>query len=315
MAIMRKWGGDHINKSLKQIDSNAWLIGDIVLHRSPFPSETATWNDDGDNSSYTLMEAPTPLPSATTPPDSPYIKLIYEAGDASAVWSIGNNALCKVRYIEEGVTPESVTLDFVRDQRPSFEVPKVLHHAFGNDRSYLFLQRVPGRTLDAAWPTLNEYWRRHYVNSVVNVCKEMAQWKGHVFGGVDGKNIPERYLLKPRALEDFSSAHLQAICEAMGMDCLNLVFNHADLGPTNIIVENKPNSGKLGIIDFEIAGYFPRCWIRTKFRISSGMDLSRSVTDDPFWWRREVQKALGANGFDDVRKAWEEWRGYQPSQT
>jgi hypothetical protein len=42
----------------------------------------------------------------------------------------------------------------------------------------------------------------------------------------------------------------------MGMDCLNLIFNYADLGPMNIIVENKPNSGKLGVIDFEIAGYF-----------------------------------------------------------
>ena len=42
------------------------------------------------------------------------------------------------------------------------------------------------------------------------------------------------------------------------MDCLNFVFNHADLGPTNIIVENKLNSRKVGIIDFEIAGYFPQ---------------------------------------------------------
>ena len=85
MAVVRKWGEDHINKSLKQIDSNAWLIGGLVLHRSPCASEKATWNDEGDNSSYTLTEAPTPLPSATTPPDSPYIKLVYEAGDASAV--------------------------------------------------------------------------------------------------------------------------------------------------------------------------------------------------------------------------------------
>lgn len=313
MAVVRKWGEDHINKSLKQIDSDTWLIGGLVLHRSPCPSDAATWNDDGDNSSYTLTGVPTPLPSATTPPDSPYIKLVYEAGDASAVWSIGNNALCKVRYIEEGVTPESVTINFVRDRQPSFETPKVLHHAFANDRSYLFLQKVPGRTLDAAWPSLNEYWRRHYVKAVVNVCREMAEWKGHVFGGVDGQNIPERYLLKPSAPEDFSSANLQAACEAMGMDCLNFVFNHADLGPPNIIVEDEPNSGKVGIIDFEIAGYFPRSWIRTKFRISSGMDLSRSVADDPYWWRVEVQKALGANGFDDVRKAWEEWRGYKPS--
>jgi predicted unusual protein kinase regulating ubiquinone biosynthesis (AarF/ABC1/UbiB family) len=69
----------------------------------------------------------------------------------------------------------------------------------------------------------------------------------------------------------------------MGMDCLNFVFNHTDLRPTNIIVENKPNSKKVGIIDFEIAGYFPQSWIKTKFRISSGMDLSRSAADDPYW--------------------------------
>jgi len=140
----------------------------------------------------------------------------------------------------------------------------------------------------------------------------MAEWKGHVFDGVDGKNIPERYLLKPRALEGFSSANMQAACVAMGMDCSNIVFNHADLGPTNIIVEVKPYSGKVGIIHFEIVGYFPRSWIRTKFRISSGMDVSCSIANDPYWWRVEVQKALGANGFDDVRKAWEEWRGYNP---
>src|SRR6266536_2105638 len=113
MVVVRKWGENHINKSLKQIDSNCWLIGHLVLHRSPSPSDAATWNDDGDNSSYTLTDAPTPLLAATTPVDSPYIKLVHEAGDASAVWSIGKNALCKVRYIEEGVTPESVTLKFV----------------------------------------------------------------------------------------------------------------------------------------------------------------------------------------------------------
>jgi len=281
MAIVRKWGGDHINKSLKQIDSDTWLIGGLVLHRSPCPSDTATWNDDGDNSSYTLTGAPTPLPSATTP-DSPYIKLVYKAGNTSAVWSIGNNTLYKVRYIEEGVTPESVTLNFVRAQQPSFETPKVLYYAFGNDRSYLFLHRVPGRTLDAAWPSLNKDWRRHYIKAVVNVCKEIAEWKWHVFGGIDGQNIPERYLLKPSAPEDFSSANLQAAYKTMGMDCLNFVFGHANLGPPNIIIEDEPNSGKVGIINFEVTGYFPRSWIRTKFRISSRMDLSPSVADDPY---------------------------------
>lgn len=94
----------------------------------------------------------------------------------------------------------------------------------------------------------------------------------------------------------------------IGMDCSSFCFYHADLGPTNIIVEDKPNSGEVGIIDFEISGYFPRGWIRTKFRISSGMDLSASATNNQTWWRAEVQKALGANGFEDYSQAWIEWR-------
>ena len=146
------------------------------------------------------------------------------------------------------------------------------------------------------------------MKAVVDICREMAEWRGLKFGGVDGKNIPEAYLLKFSAPEDFSSANLQAACEAMGMDCTDFVFNHADLGPTNIIVEDEPNSGKVGIIDFEIAGYFPRSWIRTKFRISSGMDLSPLADDNPHSCRSEVQRALGADGFDDVVKAWEEWQ-------
>jgi hypothetical protein len=95
--------------------------------------------------------------------------------------------------------------------------------------------------LDAAWPSLNEYWRRHYVNTVVEVCKKMAEWKGHMLGGVDGKNLTEWYILESGP-KDFSPAKLQATCEALGMDCSSFVFYHGDLGPTNIIVEDKPTS-------------------------------------------------------------------------
>ncbi|KAF2186110.1 hypothetical protein K469DRAFT_154025 [Zopfia rhizophila CBS 207.26] len=125
MVAVRKWGEDHINRSLKQIDLNTWLIGSLILHRSPRPSGTATWNDESDNSSYTLTEAPILHRFATSQPNSPYINLVHEAGDASAVWSIGNSALCKIRYIEEGVTPESVTsLPYPGDMHPSYRLAR-----------------------------------------------------------------------------------------------------------------------------------------------------------------------------------------------
>lgn len=311
MVIKRKYGQDHINQSLKQVDSNTWLVGSLLLYRSPGPSEKATWNDHSDNSSYTLTAASTPYHQMTTSPlSSPFINLVHECGDASAVWSIGSHALCKVRYIEEGVTPESATLDFVQDRHPSFDTPKVIHHAFDKDRSYLFLTRVPGQTLDKVWPDLSEERRLHYVHAVVHIVKEMAEWEGTRFSGVDDQDVLE-YYLQPEGAQGFSS--LQATCEAIGINCSRFVFFHADLGPTNIIIEEELITGRVGIIDFEAAGYFPKGWIRTKFRLSSGMDLSHSATSNPKWWRSEIQKALGADGFEDHHEAWLRWHNSQVS--
>jgi hypothetical protein len=153
MVVVRKWGEAHIKNTLKQVNSDTWLIGSFLLRRSSGCSPTATWIDESEDSSYTITSAPTDHPAALQP-DSPYIKLVHEAGDASAVWAVGPSALCKIRYIEDGVTPESTTLDYVRDQRPSFDVPTVICYFVDGDRSYLFLERLPGRTLDSAWPSL-----------------------------------------------------------------------------------------------------------------------------------------------------------------
>jgi hypothetical protein len=100
----------------------------------------------------------------------------------------------------------------------------------------------------------------------------------------------------------------------MGMVCSDLVFYYADLGPGNIIIiEDSPTSedssseGSIGIIDFEVAGYLPRGWVRTKFRLSSGMNLSAG--DEPGRWRSEVQKMLGQESFEDYSAQHVSWRG------
>jgi hypothetical protein len=77
-------------------------------------------------------------------------------------------------------------------------------------------------------------------------------------------------------------------------------------GPGNIIVEDVPKVGSVGIIDWEIAGYYPRGWIRTKFRICSGLDIPNPVKEQ-HWWRWEVQKSLGEHGFEDYSEKWGSW--------
>ena len=295
---------NHITKSIKQIDSKTWLVGSRILRHLDGPSDSATWHDDHDSTSYELSDADPQHSYNTLPVDTPCIKLIHEAGTQSAVWSIGNNVICKVRKSFHGVTAESDTLEFVRAKHPTFETPKIILHVHDEDRNYLFVEKLPGRTLDAAWPTLDGHWRQHYVAKIADICVEMAQWKGAQFGGVDGKDLPEYYLTKGANPKIFDSAKLQAVCEQLGMNCNDLVFYHADLGPTNIIIEDQPVLGSVALIDFEVGGYFPREWVRTKFRLSRGHDLS--CEDDPRRWRMEVQKALGDRGFEDVLEAWKE---------
>ncbi|PGH00865.1 hypothetical protein AJ80_09117 [Polytolypa hystricis UAMH7299] len=146
---------DSLRKSFKQVDLNTWLIGDLILRHSNCHSDAATWNDDRDNSSYTLTDAPTPRPPATPlRPNDPHIALVYDASDSSAVWAIG--AFCKLKLVVNGTTPEATTLKFVRNKQPNFKTPEILHQIEGDGRSYLFLRRVPGRTLMDAWPSLNE---------------------------------------------------------------------------------------------------------------------------------------------------------------
>jgi hypothetical protein len=194
MPIVRKWGDEHISRVLRQVRPDLWLLGSFSLQRVPYHSETATWYDENDGSSYILEKLSTPHPPATLHYESPYIQLVHEAGDASAVWAVGNVAFCKVKYIEDGVTPESSTLQWVQDRQPSFNTPRVLAHAIEEERAYLFLQRLLGRTLDQAWPSLDKHWRLHYVSAIVNVCKEMAQWEVRDIGGVDNQNVLEYYL-------------------------------------------------------------------------------------------------------------------------
>jgi hypothetical protein len=300
---------DHINNSLRQIDPDSWLVGNLVLRRLPYTSASATWTDDRDQSSYTLDEAPTPHPHTTPLVDNRYIEIVHEAGDASVVWSIGNSVLCKAKCIEEGATPEPATLQFVQGLHPSFNTPKVLFYTVHKCVSFLFLRRLPRRILDAAWPSLSKEQQLFYVRAIVDICKEMAQWASPVFGGVDGQYIPEDYLL-PHSCRDYGA--LKASCREIGMECSDLVFYHADLGPGNIIIEDSssgdhPSGGNIGIIDFEIAGYLPRGWVRTKFRLSSGMNLSAG--DEPGRWRSEVQKMLGKEGFEDYSAQHTAWRG------
>ncbi|OKO98237.1 hypothetical protein PENSUB_9335 [Penicillium subrubescens] len=126
---------------------------------------------------------------------------------------------------------------------------------------------------------MDETLREYCIGKIAHVCECLVAWKGDSIAGVDGNQLLEPYLIKPsnsdsnddkRAFADvLSPKQLLKNCTEMSMDVSTFVFYHCDLGPTNILVD--VSTGSLGIIDWEIAGYVPVEWVRTKFRLSSGM--------------------------------------------
>ncbi|KKK22180.1 hypothetical protein ARAM_007478, partial [Aspergillus rambellii] len=130
----------------------------------------------------------------------------------------------------------SLTPEFVQKHQPGFATPRILHASEHDGRM---------------WSVPHPGPRAHSGGDVAHARREMETARC----GAGGGGICETLALVKR----------------WGMDCSDLVFYHADLGPGNIIVEDVPRTGSLGLIDWEIAGYFPRGWIRT-----NGLDLPGS---------------------------------------
>ena len=291
-----------VKESVQQIDDNTWLIGNFKLHRSRGRSLAATWYDDSDDSSYTVCEAPWPSPTTVTELKSPLFQKAHFTPD-SAVWAIGQKAFCKVKLIKPIATSEAATLDFLQNHDLPFQVPQVLHHARSDDRSVLLLDRMTGERLNEAWENWTEPKRESYVRAVADACKFMASWKGSSMCGVDGRWLPEYHLCKRDDIRECSPSRLQKQCEEMGIDCSSFVFGHADLTPTNVLVDN----GAIGIIDWECGGYYPPGWLRTKAWVSYGMLFDRKNIHYPPEWKERLSKALGDAGFPEHIEAWLGW--------
>ncbi|KAK4149056.1 hypothetical protein C8A00DRAFT_47261 [Chaetomidium leptoderma] len=291
---------DHpINQSLQQIDENSWLFGDrILLTRQASPSPGCPSWGDGNGLYYVVYEPPSPLPPCRPLPAESHIKKLYDAGGVSAVWRIGD-AICKARkHPDPNMTWEHVTLDHLHNKCPlgnlSFAVPNVIHHS-----------RMPGATLSEAWPSMDESTKEYYVSRIAGICKELAAWTGNGIHGVDGRNLSDLYLTPLHGVEDMSPRNLLGNCANLRMDRSLFVFYHCDLGPGNIIVD--PGQRSLAVVDWEMAGFVPREWIRTKVRVSSGLDLPGDNDDSRQEWRSRLQRRLGQDGFPEIADRWMAW--------
>ncbi|KAJ5742671.1 uncharacterized protein N7511_011242 [Penicillium nucicola] len=302
----------HLNESIREVDKGSWLISNTLLltHSSSpppviIPTDRACWSDSN-GGHFALSTAPEPLPNSKPLTEgSSYISRVHAVDNQAAVWRVGE-AFIKAHHMDYShVTREHVTLQFLKDRQPQgFEFPEVYHHFETELRYFLVVSRIPGQLLEEAWPNMDETLRQYYIGKVADVCKQLTAWKGDIIGGVDGHQLLERYLVKGnnKMADALSPQQLLKNCTEMSMDVSNLAFYHCDLGPTNLLVNTL--TGSLGIIDWELAGYVPIEWIRTKFRLSAGMDFNYGDEDSKKDWRRRVAQHLEKMGYRDVVDAW-----------
>lgn len=244
--------------------------GRLLLSRQttqPTPSADglASWAD-GEGGFFILSNAPSPPPfireESQDQDDSAekHVSKVYAAGDQACVWRAGE-AFIKVHDVRvPDATREHVTLEFLHSKKPlDFDIPTVLYHGEWRSRYFLVLSRVPGKTLAEAWPAMDEETRQHCVCRVAESCAKMAEWRGHAICGVDGNQVLEYYLAtKEQEKRGYLDPDdLAKTCARVGMDTsvASLGFYHCDLGPTNVLVDAA--SKRIGIIDWEMAGYVP----------------------------------------------------------
>ncbi|KAK4893950.1 hypothetical protein LTR27_007756 [Elasticomyces elasticus] len=290
-------------KLMKQITDRSWLFaGRLVLSETDAPADQHSWSD-GKGVYYTITDASRAPPSTQDLPADGDVQLVYDAGGVSAVWAIGN-AYCKIKILEPHTTREHVTLEYLQTRAPlSFAIPRVIYQTEFDSLYCIVLSKVEGVILDEAWDEMDERMKEQCVSQVVNICGELASWRGESVSGVDGNYLSELYLSGKDGASDPDS--LMEVCRAVNMDCTSLVFYHCDLGPGNIIVNMR--EGVVGIIDWETAGFVPKEWIRTKFRVSSGLNFAGDDQDCAVDWRVRVQRQLGEEGYKDVADDWTEW--------
>ncbi|KAH9910001.1 protein kinase-like domain-containing protein [Xylariomycetidae sp. FL2044] len=265
--------------------------------------------ENNDGSCYTISRAPPTLPRAELLRPDGHVRLIHDAGDVSAVFSFGNTLILKVRSMNHPSPSdeEHKTLAFLSQKKLSFPIPEVLFRIKEADNTvYLFEPQMPGKLLNEIWWDMDDKQKDHVSSRVAQICQELRAFQSNTLTAVDYQWMDP---LREKEEQVSSPEALRKHCEgALGMDCSSTyVSAHNDLGPTNILLDGE----EVGIIDWDLAGYVPVEWVRTKFAVCWAYDVelvSEAGLKVDKEYRVRVERKLGEMGFPEVAKTYEELR-------
>ncbi|KAJ0421477.1 kinase-like domain-containing protein [Aspergillus carlsbadensis] len=189
-----------------------------------------------------------------------HVKLFYEAGDRG-LWSLGSRLILKDRGASLP-TFEVPNIQFVRDQT-SIPVPTVVDSWEEGGRALIFMKRVPGVPLIEAWPSLSTPEKEHIARQTADYLLQLRELQCDKMQALGGHPIYSNFLFKnkvknmERGLKDAVPQAARRRLRDRMPPAAPYTFTHNDLTNVNIMVQN---ASLAGIIDWEMAGFFPVWW-------------------------------------------------------
>lgn len=311
-----------IEVSVARTSSRQWILGSLIVCEKvddpkSKPADTIADWQDGDSTFYLRKSSANRLLDGDVETDR-----IHVGGTSSAVWCLGDNAVCKVHAWCEGLELEANTIRFVGEKAPEIPIPELVHTWIDHDldRTFLITKRVGGQILGRAWPQLSTLRRIQIADEIARYCVTLGANTSSRFETVTGCGVYEPWLMestpqphpswKPRMLGPFSREAMHTYMTKISTEPApdldpRFHFYHADLGPTNIMV-SEDGDRVTGIIDWESGAYYPRFWVATKPVTAWAFSLE-CETDEPKLWGQLLGRALEKNGYTRLDVAFCRW--------
>jgi len=203
------------------------------------------------------------------------------------------------RILKSGVESSEYEALRLVDRNTSIPVPKVLGVYNTREGVLVELEVTPGKTLDAAWPSLSAQQKRKVVDDVgrfVDQLRKISPPRHELVGsatmgatfdkrfGTSGRIGPfysldrfHEFIRRGHAVEYFkeddsnggSSGGESALSITHGgrKKPYEVKFTHADLCPRNILVDD--NGRVTAILSWESAGWYPEYWEYTQMHFAT----------------------------------------------
>jgi aminoglycoside phosphotransferase len=195
------------------------------------------------------------------------------------MWYIGSEYVLKELPLIDSFGDDYIGTDFATTKwvRENTKIPVVEEMKYWkDDNSHFFLmKRVPGESLEDAWPRLSGAEKANYAREVIEYIAELRKHKAPSPQTVEGAPVRDQILGSTHTsvvvIEDketwwarvakgirrTDSAWLEEYKSRYPKQPTQYVLTHCDLNIGNIMVHDGHVSG---IIDWEHAGYLPDWW-------------------------------------------------------